>query len=214
MTLDGMKLSASKLESIRASMTDGESFLSYLFPLLRYHSRWRELSWSDVTGMFGGEPVSHSGYLMQTEVKPQTTASEGLPLEDYTLPEIGFEYLDKMKRLCEQNGATLILVKAPTNSWSYWWYDEWEEQIAEYAAEHGVAYYNFIPRAEEIGLDFSTDTYDGGVHLNADGAEKLTAYFGRILSETHGIPDRRGETETAALWAQKLAAYRADKAAG
>ena len=51
LNLDGMRWSASKLGAIRASMTEEEDFLSYVFPLLRYHSRWSELSGRDVTGM-------------------------------------------------------------------------------------------------------------------------------------------------------------------
>ncbi|MBQ8417012.1 MAG: SGNH/GDSL hydrolase family protein, partial [Clostridia bacterium] len=43
MTLDGMRWSSSKTGAIRASMTEGESFLSYLFPLLRYHSSWNQI---------------------------------------------------------------------------------------------------------------------------------------------------------------------------
>lgn len=214
LTLDGMEWSATKLAAIRASMTEEETLASYLFPLLRYHGRWSDLGRDDLTYLFSHKTVSHNGYLMQTGVEPMRVQESGGILSDHTLPERAWDYLERIRVLCEERGIELILVKAPTNSWSYWWYDEWEEQIAGYAEEHGVAYYNFIPRAEEIGLDFSTDTYDGGVHLNADGAEKLTAYFGRILSEAHGIPDHRGETETAALWAQKLVAYRADKAAG
>lgn len=44
LNLDGMRLSRQKLAAVRASMTEEESFLSYLFPLLRYHTRWNELS--------------------------------------------------------------------------------------------------------------------------------------------------------------------------
>ena len=68
-----------------------------------------------------------------------------------------------------------------------------------------------IPLCDEIGIDWSTDTYDKGYHLNVWGAEKLTSYFGRILSEKHGMPDRRGEAETKALWDEKLRQYLAER---
>ena len=38
------------------------------------------------------------------------------------------DYLERMVALCEREGITLILMKAPTNSWRYWWYDEWDER--------------------------------------------------------------------------------------
>ena len=44
LTLDGMKWSSSKVDAIKASMTEEESFLTYVFTLLRYHCRWSEVS--------------------------------------------------------------------------------------------------------------------------------------------------------------------------
>ena len=211
MTLDGMAWSKSKVGSIYASMTEEESFLSYVFPLLRYHSRWSDLSAEDWQYLFHRDTVSHNGYLMQTSVKPQTSTLEGRPLANYTLPEIGFEYLEKMRALCEEKGVEFILIKAPTNNWQYYWYDEWEAQIVAWANENGVDYYNFIPLAEEIGLDWSTDTYDAGVHLNVYGAEKLTSYFGKLLVEKYGFVDRRGDAELDTVWAEKVAIYQKER---
>ena len=211
MTLDGMKWSSSKIDAIHASMTEEEDFLSYVFPLLRFHSRWSDLGAEDWQYLFHRDRVSHNGYLMQTAVSPKTSDREGRPLADYTLPEVGFEYLEKMRALCEEKGVEFILIKAPTNNWKYYWYDEWEEQIVAWANEKNVDYYNFIPLDGEIGIDWSTDTYDGGVHLNVFGAEKLTSYFGDILVQKYGLSDRRGEAELDALWAEKLAIYQKER---
>ena len=211
MTLDGMQWSSSKVGAVNASMTEGEDFLSYVFPLLRFHSRWSELTGEDWQYLFHRDSVSHNGYLMQTGISPKTSDREGRPLADYTFSEIGFTYLEKMRALCEEKGVEFILVKAPTNSWKYYWYDEWEEQIVQWATQKDIPYYNFIPLDEEIGIDWSTDTYDAGVHLNVYGAEKLTSYFGNILVEEYGFADRRGETELDAVWAEKLAAYQKER---
>ena len=37
--------------------------------------------------------------------------------------------------------------------------------------------------ADEIGIDYNTDTYDAGLHLNLSGAEKLSKYFGKYLTD-------------------------------
>ncbi len=216
MTLDGMRWSSSKWNAIRASMTEDENMLDYLFPLLRFHSRITQLEKDDFRYAFRDAPaVSHSGYLMQTGVVPMTEAEEeGARLSDYTLPATAMDYLEKMRLLCEEKGSELILVKAPTNSWAYWWYDQWEEQIEAYAEKNDLAYYNFIEERDAIGIDFTTDTYDRGVHLNVYGAEKLSAYFGEILAEEHGIPDRRDESETAERWQARVDAYEAQKRKG
>ena len=60
-------------------------------------------------------------------------------------------------------------------------------------------------------IDYTTDTYDGGVHLNVFGAEKLTSYFGDILVQKYGLSDRRGEAEFDTLWAEKLAIYQKER---
>ena len=205
--LDGMQFSSVKLRAIAASMTEEETMIFYVFPLLRYHSRWKELGADDWKYLFDRDTVSHNGYLMQKGVKPMGTAMEGTPLTDPALPEICFEYLDRMRDLCEEKGIELILMKAPTNFWGYYWYDEWDEQIADYAQKNSVTYYNFIPLAEEMGIDWSRDTYDAGAHLNVYGAEKLTSYFGKLLAEQHGLEDHRMNAELSLIWSEKLTQY-------
>jgi len=214
MALDGMEWSPVKAEAIRASMTEEEDFLTYLFPFFRYHSRWSELTAEDFAYAWRDKPlVSDSGYLMQTGIVPADTQADYTPeqLIDYTLPATAMTYLDRMRTLCAEKGIELILVKAPTNFWRYHWYDEWDGQITDYAESHGLAYYNLIPKSAEMGLDMNTDTYDGGAHLNVYGAEKLTRYFGEILAKDHAIPDRRGESDTAAVWQGRVKAYYARK---
>ena len=207
MTLDGMEWSMAKVNAIKASMTEGESFLSYVFPLLRFHSRWNDLTGEDLQYLLQRAPISHNGYLMQNEIKGGRSDRVGKPLADYTLPATSMEYLEKMRALCEEKGIELILVKAPTNDWKYYWYDEWDAQIADYAEKNQLSYYNFIPLCDEIGIDWQTDTYDVGVHLNVFGAEKLTAYFGKILAEKHGLVDHRADASLSAVWQDKLDAY-------
>ncbi len=213
MTLDSMKMSEYKLAAIRDSMTEDESTLDYILPLLRFHSRISELGSDDFKYIFSSKKVSHSGYLMQKGAVPMTEADteEGRTLLDYTLPETAMDYLEKMRVLCEENGSELILIKSPTNSWAYWWYDEWDMQIREYAEEKGVAYYNFIDATEEIGIDYSTDTYDAGVHLNVYGAEKLTDYFGKLLKKEHGMDGIEYTQDICDAWQLRVEAYYRDK---
>lgn len=201
LALDGMAWSSSKVDAINASMTEEEDFLSYVFPLLRYHSRWSELTAEDFIYAFKDTPqLSVNGYLMRIDVDGIEELRTGRPLMDYTLAEVCWEYLDKMRLLCEENGVELILMKAPTGTPQWCWYEEWDAQVAEYAQEHGLKYYNFLNDIEEIGLDFTTDTYDQGGHLNLSGAEKLSRYFGNILQNDHAIAGHRGEAEYEDVW--------------
>lgn len=214
MTLDGMRWSMSKWNAIQASMTpeerEWESHWTYLFPLLRYHQRWSELTGDDFTYMFHRDQVSDNGYLMQTGVKPVTGQYVEKPLIDYTLAPESWYWLDKMTQLCKDKGVQLVLIKAPT-LYPIWW-PQWDQQVEDYAKENGLLYVNLLEDVDSIGIDWNTDTYDAGLHLNVYGAEKLSHFFGQILKENCSLEDRRSDSTLSALWSEKIAAYQARKA--
>ena len=217
MSLEDMRWSASKWSAIRASMTEDESLISYCLPLLRYHDRWSSLTGEDFKRIFAKhEDITHQGYLMQTGIAPvdPTDTREPDALIDSALPLRSMEYLEKMRTLCEQYGAELVLIKSPTNSVKYYWYDEWDAQIVSYAEEKNLTYYNFIGMDEELGLDWSQDTYDAGLHLNVYGAEKFTSYLGALLQQKHGAGDRRGDAALDAVWEQRIQHYYHEKNQG
>ena len=211
MSLEGMEWSPVKVKAILASMRPEEHFLDYMFPILRYHSRWSELTGSDVEYLFKTKPVSFNGYYMRVDVRAAENVPEGKPLADYSFGENAWKYLDMMTELCREKGIRLILIKAP--SLYPYWYPQWEEQVEAYAAENHLPYINFLDLQEETGIDYAADTYDGGLHMNLSGAEKLSRYMGRYLADEAGIPDRRSEAALAGRWAEKLAAYEAEKRA-
>ena len=191
LTIDEMRWSAQKVGIIQASMTEEENFLSYVFPILRYHSRITQLTAEDFTYLFNDAQITWQGHLVNKEVKPLGRLPFKKALADYSFGDVCWQYLEKMRLLCEENGAELILIKAP--SVYPYWYDQYDAQIEEYAAKHGLAFYNFLDHVEEIGIDYQVDTYDAGLHMNLSGATKLSTYFAKILSEQHGLPDHRGD---------------------
>lgn len=209
LTLDGMKLSLTKLKAVRASMMDDESMISYIFPLLRYHSRWNELSLEDFKYLFDKDKISHNGYLMRIDTKPVDVIPKGRRLANYQFGDNSYHYLELMTKLCKENGIELILIKSP--SVYPYWYEEWDEQMVQYAKEHELTYINFLKLADEIGIDYGKDTYDGGLHLNLSGAEKFSLYIGQILSEDFGVKDHREDDEYKKIWEEKISFYYAMK---
>ncbi|PHU34749.1 SGNH/GDSL hydrolase family protein [Pseudobutyrivibrio ruminis] len=209
MTLDGMKWSSSKVDSIKASMTEEESMIEYMFPLLRYHSRWSDLNADDFNYLFHRDKVTFNGYYMRVDEKPaDDNIPKGRPIIDYQFGDTSYEYLDKLTKLCKDNDIELILVKAP--SLFPYWYPQWDKQIEDYAAANDLTYINFLDYQDSIGLDWDKDTYDGGLHLNLSGAEKLSEYFGQILSNDFNVPDRRGEEDLEKYWDGVIERYDAE----
>lgn len=208
MSIDGMKWSMSKVNNIRASMCEDEHFIEYVFPLLRYHSRWNDLDSDDVAYMFDHKQISFNGYYMRVDEKPAVNVPEGDILPDYSFGDDAYKYLDMMTSLCKKEGVTLVLVKAP--SLYPYWYDEWDEQIVNYAKENDLLYLNCLDYIDEIGLDFEHDTYDAGLHLNLSGAIKLTDYFGQYLIDNIDLTDRRNEDSLIKSWEEKSKVYNAE----
>ena len=210
MSIEGMKWSKSKVENIKASMTEDESFLSYVFPILRYHARWSELTADDFRYFFGAEPNFFSGYYLRADVKAAENVPEGRPLTDYAFSENSWHYLDKMMQLCAENGIQLVLIKAP--SLYPFWYDEWDAQIKEYAEKYHLPYVNFLDdrMLEKTGIDFTQDTYDGGLHMNVSGAEKLSKWFGEYLVTWYDVPNRSEDPNLQAEWEDICKRYHAE----
>ena len=208
LALDGMRWGAAKIGAIRASMTEGEDFMSYVFPLLRYHDRITALTAEDFEYWFKkGDPVSFKGYVMHTGVEPAAET----PQEIYEpkLPEQSFAWLEKIAALCEENGIALVLIKSPSIYPE--WHPEWDAEIAAFAKAHGVRYDNMIAENDAIGIDMQTDTYDQGQHLNVYGAEKLSRWFGKVLQQEYGLKDHRGEAAYDADYAALTERYETEK---
>ena len=208
LALDGMRWGKAKIGAIRASMTEGEDFMSYVFPLLRYHDRLDQLTAEDFKYWFSdGEPVSFKGYVMHTGVDPATFT----PKEPYEpkLPESSMEWLSRIADLCEEKGIALVLIKSPSIYPE--WHAEWDAEIAAFAKSRGLRYDNTIAENDAVGIDMQTDTYDQGQHLNVYGAEKLARWIGAMLKEEYGLSDHRGEMAYDADYAALTARYENEK---
>ena len=207
MSIEGMRWSSSKVGSILASMLPEEHFIEYVFPILRYHSRWSELKPTDLEYMFHSRKVTHNGYYMRIDTRPAEDVPAGRPLADYTFGDKAMEYLDKIRTLCEENDIELLFIKAP--SLYPEWYEQYEKQVEAYAEKYDIPYINFLEIQDETGIDYTTDTYDGGLHMNLSGAEKLAHYIGPVLRDM-GVSDRRGDPELDAIWEENIAEYEAE----
>lgn len=211
MTLDGMRWSGDKLGAVRASMLPGEKLVDYIFPVLRYHSRITQLTKEDFDYYGKHKKVSHNGYYMRVDTAPYV---EGIWTEeepdDFTFGRKPVEYLDKIRLLCESEGIRLVLVKAP--SVSPVWYGEYEEQVEAYAERYDLPYINYLELLKETGLDYETDTYDMGLHMNLSGAKKLTRHLGEFLVSGYGLKSHRGDKELERVWKEKEEFYEEMKA--
>lgn len=206
MVLDGMKWSKTKWDAINASMCKGEKMIDYIFPLLRYHSRITELKEEDITYYTAPRKVTCNGYYMRIDTLPASKGADKRSVKkvdnEVKFADRPMKYLEMMRTLCESKGIKLILVKSP--SLEPGWSDDMEQQIVSYATEHGLAYINFNNLKKETEIDYETDTYDGGLHMNYNGAYKLSTWLGKELKEKYGINDHRADKKLAGVYREKV----------
>jgi len=91
-------------------------------------------------------------------------------------------YLEKIVKLCEEQGIRLIWVTAP--SFDRYLkevgpYDEAHTYIRELADKHGVAYWDFNLCKEEY-LDLDADSFIDVDHLNGKGAGSVTKLLAQL----------------------------------
>ena len=153
--------------------------------------------WADIEGAedSGGEDGSDI-------VEPGTDTAQSSGEGDKKFSSYAMKYLDKMRKLCEKEGITLLLVKAP--SLAPQWYDGQNQQVLDYAGKHGLEYINFYDLLEETGIDYETDTYDGGLHMNYSGAKKLSHYLGNYLKKHMKWEDHREDANLSKVYEEKL----------
>ena len=166
-------------------LSNGEwkaSFI-HLFPLLQYHSRWKELNSNDFRLPFVRRDCETRGHLasqISQAVRPPVKTLEGV---DENMPQENERCLVEMLRLCQENGSCLILFKAPSVEWH-----TPNLALETFAKEHSIQYWDFNTNLNEIGLDFSNDFVDS-MHINAKGARVFTAFLAKRLkhlsSECH-----------------------------
>lgn len=207
--LDGMKVSKYKLDIIRevTAADERQSLLSYVFPLLRYHDRWKEINLAEDEA----EPLlEHSfkkGNVYFREIDPQEYPEGFMEPTGaaVSFDESAKEYAEKSIALCKEKGISVLLLHLPKMSWTY----EQSAAMESFAAENGVDYLD-LDRAEnrnQLGLDPQVDYYDQG-HMNLTGVVKVSDWLGEWLDEKYDLPDHRADARISENWNTDLALYK------
>ena len=191
---------------------------SYLFPIVRYHSRYDRLTEFDIRKLIQKTEMSYKGYLYEektekyknksknnyNEYKKYEEAHEKVDTErsDLKIPEYIDEKIDLLIEICKENESELVLMMMPvTDDRAI----EKSEFIKNYAKEKDVKYVDFNREADEP-INWETDTQDKGYHLNIKGAEKVGRYLSKYLSSNFDLENKK-ENQEYKKWNDALQAY-------
>ena len=191
---------------------------SYLFPIVRYHSRYDRLTEFDIRKLVQKSEISYKGYLYENKTEKYKNRSKNNYNEykkyeeehnqsdilniDLKIPNYINEKIDLLIQLCKENESELVLMMMPiTDERAI----EKSEFIKEYAKEKGVKYVDFNMEKEDP-INWETDTQDKGEHLNIKGAEKVGNYVSKFLKENFEIESKKDKKEYDS-WNKCLEAY-------
>ena len=164
----------------------------YHFSGLRYHNLWKQ--------PFELEGVRryYKGYLINETCTPY---EDGYCMDQkfhwtmlMEIKPIIREHFDMLKEYCDKHDITLILYSAP--SAANYNHDRCK-LLSDCAEENGLAYFNLNEDIPELGIDWSTDTTDGGDHMNLFGARKVTRYLAEYIKSENLAEDHRGDPDYA-----------------
>lgn len=204
-SLDGMKWSKSKSDAIKAMMDDSEHYIDYVFPILRFHSRWNDLSLEDLKYLIYKPTVTHNGQLLKFMSRGNQYDYNPYMLEEGTLVcEENMVYLKKMADLCKLNDVKLMLIKMPFIEGN--WCSSINNQIEQFAIDNGLTYKCFIDDFDSIGLVKDTDFSDSQ-HMNVYGAEKFTKVLGEYIIENCDVTNKSSDSKYANIYDKKLERY-------
>lgn len=194
--------------AVYRDVSDAKAMISYLgeyFSIFQYHNRWKHIRWDDFkedvnytwTNDFKG--YRHSKAVKSCEKKDYMKETS----ETADIPAGNIEYVKEIKKLCDEHGAKLLLLRTPsTLNWNY----AKHNGMKKMAEELGCEQIDMNLMDEEVQIDWETDTRDKGDHLNDYGAEKVTRVLTEYLKETKLLCDHR---EDAAFrgWNEALKRY-------
>ena len=201
---DAMQWSKIKWRAVNdiARLDEKQTVLSYLFTNIRYHARWTELGEQDFTYRELEKHYELKGYAPSGDMVDfewYTPFSEGDTDACAQTVPLMQEYLDRIVRLCDEKGITLVLAKAPADGWDC----SKHNAVAEYAAAHNLMFIDFNEKKVFEDCDFVfTQNMNDRTHANIWGAEKMSLYLTEKLGENEELTgnDDAQWSETAAYY--------------
>ena len=164
-----------------------DTLFNYYLPLFRGHDVWKSLVMKKEYAEIGY--TKYKGFPFRGDIKPYENGEYMKETDKKAeLSDKNIEHLQNIMDMCMECGADLILLGAPSPSnYNY----SIHNAIAEYADKQELTYIDMNLMTDEIGIDWNTDTLDKGDHLNLSGAERVTEYLGRYLSDNYSLADHR-----------------------
>lgn len=206
--MDFKRFSLDKLKVISeiVKRSDSQHMADYIFPLLRYHDRWKELRWTDLYNLQYRHDIMRGQYPVYRAKAIDARDHVDKNVEPEKENEDSWSFYKDIIEYCESQGSKVIVVNMPDDRWTYGRYLTAKKLIEECGADY--IDFNLEEVLEEINIDWEKDFYDPH-HLNPVGAQKATKYLGDYLIENYpDLPRNQCSEKTAELLNADLKEYK------
>lgn len=195
-------------------MDSSQTVLSYLFPMLRYHSIWNELEkenfqkdyvYHDMSGdyncgcsllkgQYDGEPYDIPPAIWEAEKSQEKVSEQNV------------KWYDRMIAKCHENDIVVVALFPPSLGEGNTKAARWETTKA-YLESRGVDIidYNNYDAVDRIGLNVAEDYIDN-THMTYKGSLKVSKDLAYILYGNYGLQDHSG-TQKAEQWNEQWNAF-------
>ena len=147
--------------------------------------------------------IMSAGYYVNT--KPDTVIPDNYRelFHTQSLPELVLEenlaWLEKLVALCQAHGAEVYLISTPQSEYYNCLYanlDYYQMWFTDFAASHGLPYYNFNLAKNKLELLPDRGCFYDDAHLNTQGGEIFTHMLAEVLQN-----DRQGRDSSDEFYA-------------
>lgn len=193
-SITGMKESFNKLNAIADNNVQKkiELKLTYVFPVIRFHSRYNELNSDDFKYTFKKAYMPTKGVVVSDDVTPFRYKKDYMNKKRKVekIEEKNKKYIDKIVKLCKDNDIQLVFYELPSaDSWGY----KRHEEVKKYATENNIPFIDLNVGSDKIDVNWDIDSRDGGDHLNVLGALKATKYIGEWINSNCDLDNHKND---------------------
>ncbi len=187
-----MKPSVNKLSFLNelSKQLSWQSIIELYLPILALHANMAYVEPGDFLLKNYRNPNNLKGAM------PYLTCSVNIPDQPFlpnsdeivSFDQTELQYMKKIQGLCEEHGIELLIAIPPkTKTWT----KQNNALVESYCSEYGIEFLdmNESDILSETGFDQRQDFYDDGLHVNINGAIKLSHYLSDYLSKSFELAD-------------------------
>lgn len=175
-------MSLSKYNSVFDVTKDIPKSLEHtLCPLLLYHSRWSEISNTDVNyylNYYNSATYKNRGFLERNEIASQRMQFLNGDKKEYVIPDENKRAIKSIVKTCSEKGIKVVFFKIPVPFWTL----QQSVVMKKELKKDGVKCIDFFDYIDDIHFDEKKDFRDDH-HLNVYGASKFTSFLGKYIKK-------------------------------